>query len=161
MAHRTPHSHIRKQDRGVCLSSAKVEWLWSAKNRDEFHGPDSCGGFQSVLMMQPLILNRQHLERVLALSWITTTSTDLTERWPSRRPPARPVVRAGNGVGRGSYPASRSSWWCCSRVRLGCLNGFSHPTRTAHRVVTKPGETTNYTRRRHFHRPARTTSPAR
>ena len=23
------------------------------KNHDEFHGPDSCGGFQSVLMMQP------------------------------------------------------------------------------------------------------------
>ncbi len=34
--------------------------------------------------------------------------------------------------------------------------------RTAHRVTTKPGETTNHRRRRHFHRPAHTmTSPAR
>ena len=37
-----------------------------------------------------------------------------------------------DGVGRGTYPSSRSSGWCGSRVRLGGVIRFVNPTGRAH-----------------------------
>jgi hypothetical protein len=60
-----------------------------------------------------LIVNDQHLMRVLDVSWITTTATGPTARWPSRRP-IRPARPSGSATADGDARVER-------RDRLGGL----------------------------------------
>src|SRR5437867_1549552 len=67
-----------------------------------------------------LTLNDQHLERVLDV-FVEHYNGHRPHRalGPHAAPPDRSAGGAGDGVGRGSCPASRSSRWCGSRVRPG------------------------------------------
>jgi putative transposase len=81
-----------------------------------------------------LILNAQHLERVLDI---------FMEHYNGHRPhrgagphaalPDTSIGDSGDGMGRGSCPASRSPRWCDSRVCPGGVTSFPHLTRSATR----------------------------
>ena len=74
-----------------------------------------------------LILNQQHLERILEVFVTTTTDTGHIEHCLSRHP-SQDVRRSRRRLASSCSP-SRSSRWCDSRVHLGGVTRFSHPTR--------------------------------
>src|SRR6266851_4305717 len=76
-----------------------------------------------------LILNQQQLERAVA---VFADHLQRPQASPSAGPHAAPPntspVRAGDDVGRGSSPASRSSRRRKSRIHLSSVTEFPHPT---------------------------------
>jgi putative transposase len=76
-----------------------------------------------------LLLNHQHLERVLEVFVEHYNGRPApSSAGPHTAPTHRFAGGAGDGAGRGSCPASRSSRWCGSRVRPGGVTKFLHPT---------------------------------
>jgi hypothetical protein len=81
-----------------------------------------------------LILNNQHLERVLDV-FVEHYNCHQASSGAGLHaaPPGTSARVAGDGAERGACPASRSSGWCGSRVRPGAMTRLVNPTRSTAR----------------------------